>query len=236
MVRGQHDVLLDARLAGRDAFLGAVESNEGRGGSGRLLTPGLWRAGAQGGLRRVVAAAAAKPLSRADIETVLAGCSRSKTRRRRRGTACAEVRSPRTCSTATFEGGRILLVEDDHANQQLVQYVLGKRGYRVDVASNGRCAVDAFAVGNHDAILMDCQMPEMDGYEATRRIRELEASRGAVPILAMTANALGAHRQTCIEAGWTTSSPSRSSPIGWCSGWRAGSCGRRSTATLAHAG
>ena len=134
----------------------------------------------------------------------------------------------------------ILLVEDDHANQQLVQYVLGKRGYRVDVASNGRCAVDAFAVGNHDAILMDCQMPEMDGYEATRRIRELEASRGGrVPILAMTANALGAHRRTCIEAGMDDLLAKPFQPhrlVQWLEGWLAREDGGRRRRSLTAAG
>ena len=226
MVRGQHDaVLLDARLAGRDAFLGAVESNEGRGAAPVvLLTPPVAGRALKEACDEAVAAVAAKPLSRADIETVL---RRVLTLEDEEETARDRVRGGEEPAHLFDSDLRrrlcILLVEDDHANQQLVQYVLGKRGYRVDVASNGRCAVDAFAVGNHDAILMDCQMPEMDGYEATRRIRELEASRGGrVPILAMTANALGAHRQTCIEAGMDDLLAKPFQPhrlVQWLEGW-----------------
>ncbi|MEC8510970.1 MAG: response regulator [Planctomycetota bacterium] len=205
LVGGKHDaVLLDARLAGRDAFLGAVESSERRESVPVvLLTPPVAGRALKEPCDEAVAAVAAKPLSRAGLEAVLRrvltleGGEESAREPARRGEEPAHLFDSdlrrRLC---------ILLVEDDHTNQQLVQYVLGKRGYRVDIASNGRCAVDAFAVGDHDAILMDCQMPEMDGYEATRLIRELEASRGSrVPILAMTANALEDHRQTCIEAG-----------------------------------
>ncbi len=96
---------------------------------------------------------------------------------------------------------RILLVEDNLVNQKLANMILTKAGYNVEVAANGKIAVDMFssAPENFDTILMDVQMPEMDGYEATRQIRKLGFTD--VPILAMTANAMKGDRELCIEAG-----------------------------------
>lgn len=226
LVRGRHDVvLLDARLAGRDAFLGAVESDERREPVPVvLLTPPVAGRVLDEPCDEAVAAVAAKPLSRAGIEALL----RRVLSLEGDEESVSEPARPAEEPAHLFDSALrrrlcILLVEDNQTNQQLIQYVLGKRGYRVDVASNGRCAVDAFAVGDHDAILMDCQMPEMDGYEATRRIRELETFRGGrVPILAMTANALEDHRRTCIEAGMDDLLAKPFQPhrlVQWLEGW-----------------
>ncbi len=96
----------------------------------------------------------------------------------------------------------ILLAEDNIVNQKLAAKLLEKRGYRVAVASNGREAVDAFEVERFDLILMDVQMPEMDGIEATRLIREKEAEHGGhIPIVAMTAHAMKGDREKCLAAG-----------------------------------
>ncbi len=96
----------------------------------------------------------------------------------------------------------ILLAEDNIVNQKLAVKILEKRGYRVAVASNGREAVDAFEGERFDLILMDVQMPEMNGLEATRLIREKEAeSGGHVPIVAMTAHAMKGDREDCLAAG-----------------------------------
>ncbi len=97
--------------------------------------------------------------------------------------------------------GRVLLVEDNPVNQRVAQRNLEKLGLAVDIASNGREALDAFRPGRFDAILMDCQMPEMDGYEATRQIRRIEGAGARVPIIALTANALKGDRETCLAAG-----------------------------------
>jgi len=95
----------------------------------------------------------------------------------------------------------ILLVEDNLVNQKLASMILKKAGYSVDVAANGKIAVDMFSSDpeKYDTILMDVQMPEMDGYEATRQIRKLGFTD--VPILAMTANAMKGDRELCLEAG-----------------------------------
>ena len=108
--------------------------------------------------------------------------------------------------------GRILLVEDNAVNQAVAQAMLHQLGCHVDVAENGGQAIAAHEVATYDVILMDCQMPDMDGYEATRRIRELEAGGDTeltrvdgqpahVPIVAMTAHAMDGDRERCLAAG-----------------------------------
>jgi PAS domain S-box-containing protein len=97
---------------------------------------------------------------------------------------------------------RILVAEDNITNQKVVQTVLEKRGYRVDTVSNGREALHALSMVPYDVVLMDVQMPEMDGLEATARLREKETSRGGhVPVVAMTAHAMRGDRERCMSAG-----------------------------------
>jgi CheY-like chemotaxis protein/anti-sigma regulatory factor (Ser/Thr protein kinase) len=97
----------------------------------------------------------------------------------------------------------VLLVEDNPVNQKVAMMLLQRRGYRVQLAENGRAALEAFAHARFSAILMDMQMPVMDGIEATREIRNMEALRqvARTPIIAMTANAMEGDRERCLEAG-----------------------------------
>jgi two-component system, sensor histidine kinase and response regulator len=98
--------------------------------------------------------------------------------------------------------GNILLVEDNLINQQVALGILQIQGYAVTVVNNGREALDAHAQGPFDLVLMDCHMPEMDGFEATRAIREREAATGKhMPIVALTANAMAQDREACLAAG-----------------------------------
>ena len=99
--------------------------------------------------------------------------------------------------------GMILLVEDNKVNQMVGTKVLQKLGYTFAIANNGVEAVDAMrsGPGTYDAVLMDCQMPEMDGYQATVAIRELEGAARHTPIIAMTAAAMEGDREACMAAG-----------------------------------
>lgn len=98
---------------------------------------------------------------------------------------------------------RILLAEDNPVNQKLALRMLEKMGHVVTVVSNGKQAVESLEINHYDIFLTDIQMPEMDGYEATRIIRstEMQTGRPRVPIIAMTAYAMQRDREMCMEAG-----------------------------------
>jgi PAS domain S-box-containing protein len=96
---------------------------------------------------------------------------------------------------------RILLVEDNPVNQKVALFTLAKLGYRADVAPDGRQAVLAWQRGNYELILMDCEMPVLDGYEATRQIRAEEAGAQHIPIIALTAHAVTGAEAECRAAG-----------------------------------
>jgi len=107
--------------------------------------------------------------------------------------------------------GRVLLVEDNPANRKVARLALERLGCEVESASNGERAVERALAEDFDLVLMDCQMPVMDGYEATRRIRRAEGRRGGVPIVAITAHSMKGDRERCLAAGMTdyTSKPIR---------------------------
>lgn len=201
LLQEERDVLLiDPRVTGSEALFDAVGRDDRRVeiGVGLITFPTTTAARLHPAFR-AAKASARRPLSRADLlDLVDAALGR-------------EARDPRAQAPSSAESLlatdirhrlKILLVEDNQANQQLVQFLLRRRGYHVDVASNGMLAVEAATRVRYDAILMDCQMPEMDGYEATRRIRTVERmDRRRTPILAMTASILEGDRARCLEVG-----------------------------------
>jgi len=103
--------------------------------------------------------------------------------------------------TSDIAGGLVLVVEDNPINQMVATAMLAKLGYKPEVVSDGRQAVAAVARTQYAVVLMDCQMPVMDGYEATQAIRAGEGGGARVPIIAMTANALAEDRERCVASG-----------------------------------
>ncbi len=116
-------------------------------------------------------------------------------RRRTADGASATTESPRSFKA------RVLVVEDQEVNWRVASMRLQQLGCRVDVAANGREAVEMVEMLPYDIVFMDCQMPEMDGYEATATIRQRQGDGQRVPIVAMTANAMRGDREKCLDAG-----------------------------------
>src|SRR5216110_1044639 len=191
--------ILDAQMPDQDGFeLAAAIRGDAQLGRTRLLI--LTSAGQRGDGERCrqlgIQAYLTKPLARADlIEAV--------------GTVLAETPSAggggadlvtRHSIAESRHSLRILLAEDNVVNQQVATAMLLKRGHQVDVVANGREAVDAVTRERYDLVLMDIQMPEMDGFEATAKIRGLPQG-GTLPIIALTAHALSGERERCLERG-----------------------------------
>ena len=120
--------------------------------------------------------------------------------RRRSGTLAHHHYIP-TLSADQRAKVRILLAEDHAINQRVALKMLQKLGYQADVVANGREGLDALKARPYDLILMDCQMPDLDGYEATRLIRETAAEYRHIPIVGVTAHALEGDREKCLAAG-----------------------------------
>jgi len=116
--------------------------------------------------------------------------------------SAAQAATPSSSPPAVPPGRyRILLAEDNPVNQTIAMRILTKAGFEAHAVENGRQALDALAHGRYDLVLMDVQMPEMDGFEATAQIRQLEGALRHIPVIAMTANAMSGDREKCLAAG-----------------------------------
>jgi len=142
-----------------------------------------------------------KPLKEAHIRRCLGAL-------RREPLAVAELERPlitrHTLDAECRSGRRILLVEDNLTNQRLAVALLEKQGHVVTLAENGARAIEKLTQGEYDLVLMDCLMPVMDGYEATRQLRHMAAVRNPdIPVIAMTASTMEGDRERCLAAGMT---------------------------------
>jgi len=176
-------VRLKARLQGIKTIV-LLPANE------RASLPALRTAGFDGYL--------IKPIRRASLLQRVAALLTG------RDVEIAEVQEPIGQPTKEIPGLRILVAEDNRINVMLATSLLGRMGHRVDTVANGREALEALARAPYDLVLMDVHMPEMDGLEATKRIRQAEAAgrrRGRLPIVALTASTLEGDRQVCVDAG-----------------------------------
>jgi CheY-like chemotaxis protein len=116
--------------------------------------------------------------------------------------------SVETSRAAKRHSGRVLVAEDNEINRLVANKVLSQAGYDCDLVINGLEALAALEAQRYDLVLMDCQMPDMDGFEATTEYRKREAVKSAtggraLPIIALTANALSGDRERCLAAGMT---------------------------------
>lgn len=139
-----------------------------------------------------------KPIRRTELLHAIMQCEHVVSKLRKPTQAESSENQPASESSL-----RLLLVEDNPINQRLAERLLEKRGHIVVIASNGRIALDLLERDDSfDVVLMDVQMPEMDGFEATAAIRAREQSQGKhIPILAMTAHAMKGDRERCLNAG-----------------------------------
>lgn len=119
-----------------------------------------------------------------------------------KGKSAEKIKARKTPAHGSRRGLRVLLVEDTPTNQRLAEFLLARRGHVIEIAQNGRQALEMVEKKNYDVVLMDVQMPVMDGFQATAAIRALsDPVKSHVPIIAMTAHALKGDAERCLEAG-----------------------------------
>ncbi len=193
-------VLLDTQMPGMDGF-GLVEKLKSDTATASLPIVMLTSAGLRGDAARCrelgVEAYLNKPVKRSDLLLAIRAALGSQT---------PAARNPPIVTVHSLRESRsqlrILLVEDNSVNETLALRMLQKRGHHVTVARNGRAALEALQRQTPDLVLMDVQMPEMDGFEATAAIRQAEEKNGKhLPIIAMTAHAMAGDKERCLAAG-----------------------------------
>lgn len=157
-----------------------------------LMFPGMRWSNDDGELPVFIAATLPKPLRRSRVAQAL---------RSALGISLGTRRSHDSATRSDQSGHSVLVVEDDVVNQKVAMRMLTSLGYDVDIAVNGKEGLDAIQTGDYRIVLMDCEMPEMNGYDATRALRQLPSDKRDIPVVAMTAHALPGERIRCFEAG-----------------------------------
>jgi CheY-like chemotaxis protein len=191
-------VLLDAHMPEVDGFMLAERIRDHpdlAGATVMMLSSACQRLDTRRCQELGLAAYLTKPVKQADLyRAILSALGSPDARPKATATSPPPQRTARAL--------HVLLAEDNLVNQKLAVRLLEKQGHAVEVANNGKEAVKAYQRQPFDVVLMDVQMPEMDGFEATVAIRELERSSGGhIPILAMTAYAMKGDRERCLEVG-----------------------------------
>ena len=136
-----------------------------------------------------------------EIQAVISGARAGALRSRRQAPVEAGAARPVEAGAARESWPEVLVVEDTEVNQAVAAHMLKKIGFRSRIAENGVKALEALAERSYAVVLMDCQMPELDGYETTRAIRLREGGGPRIPIIAMTANSMKGERERCLAAG-----------------------------------
>jgi two-component system sensor histidine kinase/response regulator len=168
-----------------------------------LLAPANWCGKSIGSATSMFVATLNKPVREAKLYDALVGTLHGSATGVGTTKPQNSAAADQQVGTRPLFDGQVLLVEDNPVNQEVAATYLIEFGCEVHIAENGLEAVAAVATGGFDLVFMDCQMPELDGYEATRRIRSHESERGLtpVPIIALTAGAFASDREECLEAG-----------------------------------
>jgi CheY-like chemotaxis protein len=198
-------VLVDGRMPEMDGFalVSRIQQDPSLAGSTILMLTSDDRPGDAARCRELnIAAYLVKPIRQSQLlDAIVTALASSATQEMVNAHAASSARMPLAPSSIGVLN--VLLAEDNVVNQRLAMRTLEKRGHQVVVVTNGRDAVAALDGGEFDLVLMDVQMPEMDGLDATRTIRAREAAAGGVriPIIAMTAHAMKGDRERCLLAG-----------------------------------
>jgi CheY-like chemotaxis protein len=197
-------VLVDGRMPEMDGFalVTRIQQDASLAGSTILMLTSDDRPGDAARCRELnIAAYLVKPIRQSQLlDAIVTALASSATQEMIKEGSASAARLP--FSPSAMGVLHVLLAEDNVVNQRLAMRMLEKRGHQVVVVTNGRDAVSAVDGGEFDLVLMDVQMPEMDGLEATRTIRAKEAGSGSrIPIIAMTAHAMKGDRERCLLAG-----------------------------------
>jgi CheY-like chemotaxis protein len=197
--------IVDMQMPGMDglALARAIKADRSIAGTRLILLTSIGQTGAEPNRDGFFDACLTKPAPQSQLydclARVMAGSSLAEDELP--GVEIPSASQKRAKRLVARQDGRILIAEDNVVNQLVAIGVLAALGYRADVVANGREAVEATGLVPYAAILMDCQMPEMDGYQATREIRRREGTGPHTPIIALTADVLKDARAKSLSAG-----------------------------------